>query len=229
MKIVIKTCAVMLMTGAAFSTLAADSKATATSSAAAAAEQPAVPPGAYTLDASHTSLVFRLDHLGFSRYTARFTKLDAKLQFDPANFTTSTLKVTIDAKSIDADGAPKGFMDSLRGPEWLDAAKYPQIVFTSTKVEKTGAKTMRITGTLALHGTTKPVVLNATYNGGYAGHPMDPNARIGFSAEGKFKRSDFGISYGIPAPGTTMGVGDDVVMQIETEFTGPALKKGAAH
>jgi polyisoprenoid-binding protein YceI len=51
---------------------------------------------------------------------------------------------------------------------------------------------------------------------------MDPNARIGFSVHGSFKRSLFGLSYGIPAPGTTMGVGDDVDVTIETELTGPA-------
>jgi polyisoprenoid-binding protein YceI len=81
---------------------------------------------------------------------------------------------------------------------------------------------MRITGDLTLHGVTKPVVLDATLNGGYAGHPMDPNARIGFSARGAFNRGDFGIAYGIPAPGTTMGVSDRVEVTIETEFSGPA-------
>lgn len=224
MRILVRACAALLMAGAAMNAAAAETKAATDTPAPA---QAPVPAGAYTLDKSHTSLVFRLDHLGFSRYTARFTQLDAQLRFDPANFSASTLKVTVDAKSIDADGAPKGFMDTLRGPDWLDSAKYPQITFTSTKVEKTGPKSMRITGSLTLHGVTKPVVLNATYNGGYAGHSMDPNARIGFSAEGRFKRSDFGIAYGIPAPGTTMGVGDEVLLQIETEFTGPALAKSA--
>ncbi|MBB5187872.1 polyisoprenoid-binding protein YceI [Zhongshania antarctica] len=66
----------------------------------------------------------------------------------------------------------------------------------------------------------------ATFNGGYAGHPLDPHGRIGFSARGMFKRSDFGISIGIPAPGSTMGVGDDLEVIIEAEFTGPPLRQG---
>ena len=66
-------------------------------------------------------------------------------------------------------------------------------------------------------------MLDASYNGGYAGHPMDPNARIGFSARGKFQRSDFGVSIGIPEPGTNMGVGDEVEVVLESEFNGPAL------
>ncbi len=78
--------------------------------------------------------------------------------------------------------------------------------FESRQVDVTGVNTVRIHGDLTLHGVTRPIVLEATFNGGYAGHPMDPNARIGFSAQGTLKRSEFGIAYGIPAPGTTMGV-----------------------
>jgi hypothetical protein len=70
---------------------------------------------------------------------------------------------------------------------------------------------------------TKPVTLHATFSGGYEGHPMDPAARVGFWAHGTLKRSSFGIGIGIPAPGSTMGVFDGVTIDIETEFTGPAL------
>lgn len=72
---------------------------------------------------------------------------------------------------------------------------------------------------------TKPVTLHATFGGSYEGHPMDPAARVGFSAHGTLKRSSFGIGIGIgiPAPGSTMGVFDGVTIDIETEFTGPAL------
>jgi polyisoprenoid-binding protein YceI len=73
------------------------------------------------------------------------------------------------------------------------------------------------------------MVLKGSYNGGYAGMPnMDPQARIGFSAHGQFKRSDFGIVFGVPAPGTTIGVGDLVDFSIEVEFVGPPLAAAAA-
>jgi polyisoprenoid-binding protein YceI len=122
-----------------------------------------------------------------------------------------------------ADNAPDGFMDQLAGTRFLEAARFPEMAYRSTKIERTGAKTLRISGDLTLHGVTRPVTLNATYNGGYAGHPMDPHARVGFSAQGTLKRSDFGIGFGIPAPGTTMGVSDEVNVIIEAEFTGPPL------
>jgi polyisoprenoid-binding protein YceI len=193
-----------------------------------AADAPAKPPapvpaGAYTLDRSHASLNFSVNHLGFSHYTARFASFDTKLTFDPANPAASTVEATIDANSLELPTPPAGFADTLKGPQWLDTGKYPTITFKSTKVEPAGGDKTRITGDFTLHGVTKPVTLEATFNGGYAGHPMDPNARIGFSAKGSFKRGDFGVAYGIPAPGTTMGVSDEVEVTIEAEFSGPPL------
>ena len=180
-----------------------------------------IPAGDYTLDKNHSTIVFRLSHLGFSNYTAAFADFDAKLHFDQNNAAASTLDVTIDPKSLTLPSPPEGFHDELLGNQWLNAGAYPAITFKSTKIELTGADTGKVTGDLTLHGVTKPVTLDVTYNGGYAGHPMDPHARIGFSAKGSFKRSDFGIAFGVPAPGTTMGVGDEVQVTIEAEFTGP--------
>jgi polyisoprenoid-binding protein YceI len=180
-----------------------------------------VPAGAYTLDKYHATLLFRVDHLGFSKYTGRFKTFDAQLQFDPENLAASSVNVTVDPKSLDVENPPAGFVDELIGASWLDTAQFPALTYNATSVEVTGANAVKITGDLTLHGITKPVVLDATFNGGYAGHPMDPQARIGFSAHGTFKRSDFGIAYGVPAPGTTMGVSDEVEVIVETEFSGP--------
>jgi polyisoprenoid-binding protein YceI len=228
-------CAAPLMLAAALAACspptAKKTEAPAAPAAAAPAAKPAmpqVPAGDYKLDKAHASLVFTVNHLGFSHYTARFTEFDASLKFDPANPTASTIEASIDPRSLDLPAPPAGFKAVLLGPNWLDAAKHPTITFRSTKVEVTGANTAKITGDFTLHGVTKPVVLEATFNGGYAGHPMDPHARIGFSAHGVFKRSDFGIAYGVPAPGTTMGVSDEVDVRIETEFSGPPLAKAPA-
>jgi polyisoprenoid-binding protein YceI len=193
-----------------------------------AADAPAVPAGAYTLDKSHASLIFKVNHLGFSNYTARFKRFDAQLEFDPAKLAASKLTATVDAKSLETDfpdPAKLDFNAQLQSKEWLDTAQFPEMKFRSTTIEATGKNTMKVNGELTLHGVTRPIVLEAKYNGGYAGHPMDPHARIGFSAHGSLKRSEFGVAYGIPAPGTTMGVGDKVELIIEAEFSGPPLKK----
>lgn len=191
-----------------------------------AAPQP--PAGAYILDKTHTSVTFRVNHLGFSRYTARFSSIDGRLKFDPAAPAAMSVEATIDPLSLELNAPPKGFHDELTGKAWFNAAAFPAITFRSTKVEVTGANTARVTGDFSLHGVTKPVTLEVTYNGGWPPNSFDPGgARIGFSAHGAFKRSAFGMGMGIPAPGSTMGVGDDVEVMIETEFSSkvpPAAK-----
>jgi polyisoprenoid-binding protein YceI len=189
----------------------------------------APPAGAYKLDKSHASLILRASHMGFSTYTTRFSRFDSDLTLDPRNLSESKVVTTIDASSFEMDAAPQMCIDIMKGPQMLDTAKFPQIVFKSEGIRMTGAKSMEISGTLTLHGVTRPMVLAAMYNGGYAGMPnMDPQARVGFSAHGSFKRSDFGIAYGVPAPGTTVGVGDLIDFSIEAEFTGPPLATPAA-
>jgi polyisoprenoid-binding protein YceI len=226
MKQVMSASAIVSLLLVAASGSAADKpSADAPAAAVPAASTAPVPAGAYTLDKAHASLLFRVNHLSFSHWTARFTKFDAQLQYDPANVAKSSVKVTVDPKSIASDNAPDGFLTTLAGPEWLDAGKYPEMTYRSTEVERVGTNGLRISGRLTLHGVTKPVTLNGTYNGGYAGHPYDPHARVGFSAKGTLKRSDFGVAYGIPAPGTSMGVFDDVEVIVEAEFTGPPLAK----
>jgi polyisoprenoid-binding protein YceI len=205
----------------------------ALSQAAETAAPPAMPPmapaGQYQIDKAHASLLMRVSHLGFSTYTTRFSRFDAQMTFDPGNIPASKVVTTIDASSFEMDAAPQVCFDIMKGPQMLDTVKFPQIVFKSERIRMTGAKSMEISGTLTLHGVTRPLVLSATFNGGYPGLPnMDPHARIGFSAHGSFKRSDFGMTFGIPAPGTTMGVGDLIDYSIEAEFTGPALAASAA-
>jgi polyisoprenoid-binding protein YceI len=186
---------------------------------------PEVPAGTYTLDRTHASLLFRADHMGFSWYTARFADFDAELEFDPEQPAAASLTATVDAASIET-GFPfpdqVDFDAQLRGEEWLNTAEHPQMVYRSTGVTMTGANTARIHGEFTLRGVTRPMELDATFNGGYPGMSLDPNARIGFSARGTLQRSDYGMTYGIPEPGSNMGVGDEVEVIIEVEFSGPA-------
>lgn len=186
---------------------------------------PFVPAGHYTLDKSHSTITFKLSHIGFSFYTGLFSSFDATLDFDPARLETATLTAMIDVDSLGIPRPPEGFLGELLGPDWLNAGQFPTMTFRSTKVTPTGAQTAQVTGDLNLNGNSVPVTLDVTFNGGYAGIAgFDPNARIGFSAQGSLSRSAFGIEKGLPPEGTTMGVGDRVTFMIETEFTGPALE-----
>lgn len=188
------------------------------------AQDESLPAGTYRLDQHHASLRVSVNHLGFSDYVMSFDRFDAVLELDPADPASATLAATVEPTSLDVPTPPEGFVADLLGETWLNAEAHPEITFVTDTVVLTGERTADIRGELSLRGVVRPVTLRATFNGGYRGHPMDPNARIGFSAETVFDRSDFGMTFGIPAPGSTMGVGDEVTVEIDAEFTGPALE-----
>ncbi len=186
------------------------------------------PAGTYRMDPAHTRLWFTVNHLGFSHYMALFTKVEAELLFDPANPAAMQVSATVDLTSLETHNDDPGydFNAIVSGPDYLNAPAHPVASFTSTAVALTGATTASVTGDLSMNGVTKPITLSATYNGGWGHMPLDPGgARAGFSLEGTLLRSDFGITNGIPAPGTTMGVSDEVRVFIETELINPDAPK----
>lgn len=186
------------------------------STAAFAADAPAVstdiakaPAGAYALEKSHASITFKVMHMGFANYTMRFNDFDSAINLDPANPEKSSVTASIKPASLDANNAKLTAHTS--GPDFFDVAKHPTITFKSTKVEKTGATTGKVHGDLTMLGVTKPIVLDATFNGG-GEHVMMKKYDIGFSATTTVKRSEFGMDYGIGM------VGDDVQVAIEAEY-----------
>lgn len=204
---------------AAFAVLAIPASAQQTSG-----PSPEPPAGTYHLDPGHARLIFSLSHLGFSDYTAFFRQIDATLIFDPAKPETMQLEAHVDPASVETlyPDPAVDFNAVIAGETFLDAAAFPDLTFRSTKIRLTGPHEAAVTGDLTLHGTTKSVTLRVRYNGGYAGHPLDPGgARIGFSAEGALFRSDFGIGFAIPTPENPLGVGDLVSFRIEAEFINP--------
>ncbi len=165
--------------------------------------------GSYLIDPDHTSVTFKIDHLGFSHYTGRFDKAEGTLDFNSANPDKSALDVTIYPNSIDTNNVK--LEEELRGDKWFDVIKFPRATFHVTKIDLTSATTGKITGDLTLKGQTHSITLDATFVGSGA-HPFTEKQVIGFSATGKFRRADFGISNLLPM------IGDDVTLSIETEF-----------
>jgi len=168
-----------------------------------------MPTGAYQLDPNHASITFKINHLGFSRYTGRFDKMEATLNFNSGAPEQSALDVTIYPNSINTNNAK--LEEELRGDKFFDVIKYPRATFQSTKVERTGPATGKLIGDFTFLGVTHPLALDVTLIG--AGkRPMDGKMVLGFSATGSFKRSDYGLQNLLPL------VGDDVTLEIEAEF-----------
>lgn len=177
----------------------------------------AAKPDAYTFDKVHTQIFFSVSHLGFSFSTGSFTGFDGGFTFSTEKPEQSSVNVTIDASSLSLHDAK--WEEHVKSADFLNVAEHPSISFKSTKVEKTGDNTGRITGDLTLLGVTKPVTLEVVFNKA-AIHPYSKQFVAGFSATAALMRSDFGMDYGLP------GIGDEVNISIEVEGirTEPAPK-----
>ena len=178
--------------------------------AAPALAQPApnVPSGTYSVDSGHTQVLFTVMHLGISEYTGQFTQPTGMLMLDTANPANDKVEVTFPIDKVST--TVTALDDHLKKPDFFDAAKFPEGKFVSTKVTVNG-RNATIAGNLTLRGVTKPVVLQAHFTGG-GPHPMSKKPNVGFSATTTVKRSDFGVSYGIPM------VSDDVKLTINAAF-----------
>lgn len=171
-----------------------------------------VPAGQYALDPHHWSIVFDVDHLKYSRFTMRFDRATAQLDWKPGGMDKSSVSVTIDADSVDTN-VP--LLDKMvKSDSMFAVTQYPQIHFVSTGFERTGASSGKLTGNLTIRGATEPVTLDVTFNG-FGPDPLTKEDTLGFSAEGSFSRAKFGLTTWYPA------VGDDVHVRIQAEFVRP--------
>ena len=176
-----------------------------------------VPPATYMLDAHHWSIAFDVDHLKFSRFTMRFDRAQGTLDWKPGGLDASMVDVSIDASSVDTN-VP--LLDKLvKGPDMFDAGDHPTIRFVSRRVVRTGNNEGRLEGDLTIRGITRPVALDMKFNG-YGVDPLTKEDKLGFSAQGHFDRSEFGLTTWYPA------VGNDVRVRIEAEFARHANGEG---
>lgn len=165
-------------------------------------------PTTYTFDTVHSRLTFYVSHLGYSNSVGQLSIAPGTFAFDTADWSKGQVTATLPADSL-AFGDAK-WDAHIKGADFLDAAKFPTITFTATKVEQTGTNTGTLTGDLTVHGVTKPVTLQLRLNGAGT-HPMRKVAAIGFTATGKLKRSDFGVAAYVPM------VGDELDLRLEVE------------
>ncbi|MAY35030.1 MAG: hypothetical protein CMN84_02915 [Spongiibacteraceae bacterium] len=184
-----------------------------------------VPAGQYKHDPYHSTLAFSVNHLGLSNYIMRFTDYDIQVDLNPNNISQSSLTVTIDASSIDTDYTgdyqatheKSPFTtweeDLTQSPKFLNASEYPTITYTSTGITKKGDK-LEIDGNLTLLGQTHPVTLEATLVGQEPQHPFFGFGALGFSVNGSFERSQFGMTHLTKPP----LVSDTVTVNFEGEL-----------
>lgn len=165
-------------------------------------------PEAYTLDSSHSQIVFNYDHLGFSTGYGMFSGFEGEIMFDQEDPAASSVNVSFPVKSM-LTGWQERF-DHFMSADFFDAADDEMVTFTSTAIEVTGEDTALITGDLTLNGVTKSVVLDAKLNQ-VGQHPMAEKPWAGFSATTTLLRSDYNVGAFAPF------VSDEVEVELSVE------------
>ena len=162
----------------------------------------------YTIDPTHSHIVFMIDHLGFAKIVGLFSTFSGTLSFDPNNVPASKLNVTIKTESLQTQFGPRD--KDLKGADWFNTTEFPEMTYVGSQFVKKDEHTGTVTGKLTLHGVAKPVTLDVTVNK-VGQNPLDKINSVGFSARGTLKRSDFGIKAFLGA------IGDEVDLIIEIE------------
>lgn len=166
-------------------------------------------PEKFTLDPSHSQVVFSYNHLGYSTTYGMFSGFEGEIMFDQEDPANSSVSVSMPVRSM-LTGWEKRF-EHFMSDDFFGATDGDMVTFTSTGIEVTGENTAMITGDLTMNGMTKSVVLDASLNQA-AGHPMkDGQPWAGFDATTTIKRSDFGVDKFAPHVGDKV----DVLISIE--------------
>jgi polyisoprenoid-binding protein YceI len=167
----------------------------------------AAPAGTYKVDPVHSVAYFEVGHAGgISRFMGRFNEIAGELVVD----TPEKSKIKVDVKVDSVDTRTEALDKHLKSPDFFNAVQFPVLNFASTAITLNGSGEGTVAGNLTLHGVTKPVTFKLREVG--FGNGPKGDARVGYSASGTIKRSDFGIAYGIPKAAT-----DEVDLRINLE------------
>ena len=168
------------------------------------------PSGVYEVDPRHTTVTWKVQHLGLALFAARFDKTTGELDLDAQAPTKSKISLAIDANSVSTNLplAEKTKFDAEIA-KGIGADKTPQIKFVSTQLVRTGPQSGRMTGDLTMNGITKPATFTVILRG--EGTNIFGTG-IGVEAHGTIKRSDWGVSY------ANAFAADDVTIDVDCEL-----------
>jgi len=165
-------------------------------------------------DQAHTQVKFVVTHMVITEVSGIFKEFDFALTQPGEDFRGAKIEATIKTASIDTENEQRD--NHLRGDDFFNAEKYPQIRFVSTRFEKTGDDTYRITGDLTIRDVTRPVALDAVYRGTL----NDPwgNTKAGFRATGTINRQDFGVKWNKTLDTGGLVVSDEVEIILDVQL-----------
>lgn len=156
----------------------------------------------YQIDPVHSSVLFKVRHLGVADFYGRFNEISGTVNFDKASPAKSSITAEVKVESVDTHNEKRN--QHLKSPDFFNAKEFPVISFKSTKVEPAGADAFKVTGDFTLHGVTKSITF--TFHKGGEGKGMQGEVRSGGGGEITIKRSDYGMNFMMNGLGDEIGI-----------------------
>jgi polyisoprenoid-binding protein YceI len=179
----------------------------------------------WTIDPAHSAVTFSAKHMMVTKVRGSLAIREVDLDFAPDRPEASSVRVVLDAASIDTGQTMRD--QHLRSPDFLETEAHPTIEFVSTRIEPTGGDRYAIHGDLTIRGATRPVVLAAELGGVVADWQGD-GRRAAFSARTKIDREDFGLTWNVALEQGGWLVSRDIAIDIELAATAPAAADSVA-
>jgi polyisoprenoid-binding protein YceI len=183
-----------------------------------------IPAGEYRIDPAHSVLSFSIKHNEIALVRGRFREFSGMINYDDKDITKSSVEVTAKIESINTGVDRRDA--HLRTADFFDAAKYPEMTFKSTRVERKGDNQYVLHGDFTLRGISKPVAIPFTVTG--AIKDGQGNTRFGVAGQTTINRRDFGITWGKPMENGGLDVGNEVMIDLQLEAVKPAPKPPAS-
>lgn len=177
---------------------------------------------AFKIDPVHSKVMFKVRHLGISTVTGQFNKFSGSFTFDPAEPENAHVSARIEAASVDTGVEARD--KDLRSANFFEVAKFPELSFSSTRIEPGENGHFKLTGNLTLHGVTRAVTLDAIL-GGIITDPWGKK-RAAFTVDGTINRKDFGLTWNRVLETGGLVVANQVEIILEIEAT---HDEGASH
>lgn len=173
----------------------------------------------YKIDAAHSEITFKVKHLMITNVTGHFNEFDATMVAKNDDMTDATVEFTAKVNSIDTKNKDRDA--HLKSDDFFSAEKYPEIKFTSTSIVLNGGE-YTLQGNLTIRDVTKPVSLKVQY----IGKVVDPwgQTKVGFEAEGKINRKEFGLTWNAMTEAGGVVVSEDVKLDLNVQFIQVAVE-----
>ncbi len=169
----------------------------------------------WRIDPNHSAAFFSVRHLMISTVRGQFNGMNGVVHYDPKRPTEASVEATIDCRTLNTGVAKRD--EQMKGPDFFDVKKYPNMVFYSKQVQSAGPENLKIAGELTINNVTRPVVLDVD---GPSAPVKDAQGRtkIGLSATTRINRKDFGIVWNEILESGGLAVADQVLITMDIEL-----------